>query len=104
MRPAGRQIPAQLRRKVMSLPPLLTTRRLRIIQPDPAPAGVPKWKTTVLVADDGTLFIPAMLAPRGELRAFLRAGWDGQPRARWHGHLFVPLDWMAEKYPAVRAD
>lgn len=62
---------------------------------------VPVWATTVGVSEDGQIFVTAAIAG-SEQEACLRAACDGTPVAMNDGHAYVPLAWLAAKYPHAR--
>ena len=58
---------------------------------------MPAWQRSVLVHDDGTIFVPACLGA-SETEVMLCAGYDGIGIAQHKGHLFVPIDWLEKEF------
>jgi hypothetical protein len=56
--------------------------------------NIPKWKRSAGLDDDGTIFIPAMIASN-EINVMMCAGFDGTEVVKYLDHLYVPSDWMA---------
>lgn len=61
-----------------------------------------EWKRSLLVADDGGLYAPAVAAGVTEAVAFYTAAYDGIAFIRHKKHLFLPLSWMRREYPEER--
>jgi hypothetical protein len=61
-------------------------------------ALLPRWTRTVGLADDGTIYMSAILGG-SEKVMLLCAGYDGTRCCEWKGHLYVPADWMAREFP-----
>lgn len=61
---------------------------------------IPKWRRTLAVSGDGTVFMPAAVAG-DEKKVGLCALYDGVSAAVVHKHLFLPTDWLAREYPVV---
>ena len=69
------------------------------LAPADIPRSIPKWKATILVADDGTVYVPLMLCPSGEGNGLLFASQDGEELKIHRNHSFVRLKWLAREYP-----
>ncbi len=67
------------------------------------PKGVPKWKASVIVDDEGVVYAAAGLMPMGEQQAVLAASFDGVDMVQYLKHVFIPLEWMIEECPAEAA-
>ena len=57
----------------------------------------PKWMRTYLVTDDNIVFFPAVSFCE-EKACFLMATFDGIKVMRHAGHLYMPLNWLAEQF------
>lgn len=67
--------------------------------PEPRFARLPKWQRSAGVADDGAVYVPAIMAA-SETEVFLCAGFDGADLLRdERGHLFARSDWMVREFP-----
>jgi hypothetical protein len=65
----------------------------------PGPA-IPKWKRTLAVSDDGTVYMPAAAA--GDENAVgMCASYDGVSAVVIQRHLFLPTSWLTREYPEV---
>lgn len=68
---------------------------------NPAGQKVPKWKRSAALADDGTIFVPAIIAGDEQI-VFLTASWDGvSVITDEDGHVFVPSNWVLREYPGT---
>ena len=65
----------------------------------PGPA-IPKWKRTLAVSDDGTVYMPAAAAGN-ENEVGMRASFDGVSAVVISKHLFLPTNWLTREYPDV---
>lgn len=61
--------------------------------------NLPEWIRTTLVAGDGALFVPAVVAPGGETAATLNSMHDRMPPVRFRGHAYVSIQWLRDQYP-----
>ena len=68
---------------------------------NPKGQTVPRWQCQAACAADGTIFAPAAIAGN-ETAVFLCAGYDGVPCVVDAKHVYLPTDWLAREYPAVR--
>lgn len=66
----------------------------------PATETWPQWQRSLLVSEDGTVFMPAAAAGN-ESTVVARAAYDGIPAAKFHGHLYFPTNWLAREYPKI---
>jgi hypothetical protein len=73
------------------------------LEPAKTVARVPKWLTTAGMSDSGTVFVAARVAGN-ELAVTLAAQFDGVPAALYRRHVFLPVDWLAQEYPATADD
>ena len=73
-----------------------------ITRPGPHWNTLPKWWRTVGLADDGTVYVPSILASEKETWVMLLASYDGTSCAVRDGHAFFPTSWVAENFPKVR--
>jgi hypothetical protein len=74
------------------------------VTPSHTRPGKPKWLATAGMSSKGTVFLPARVVGN-ESAVFLAASWDGTVEAAiYRGHAFLPVDWLAEEYPAAADD
>ncbi|WP_448477115.1 hypothetical protein [Pseudoxanthomonas mexicana] len=59
----------------------------------------PAWTRTVLLSDDGLVFIAAALAGN-EKSVAACAAFDGVPTVKIGTHIYLPTTWIAKDYPA----
>ena len=67
---------------------------------NPAGHKKPQWMLSAALADDGTVFVPAVIAGN-EGRVLLMASWDGISSVFDDGHIYLPADWMALEWPDI---
>jgi hypothetical protein len=60
--------------------------------------NIPKWKRSAGLDDDGTVFIPAIIASN-EMNVMMCTGFDGTDVVTYLNHIYVPADWMAREFP-----
>lgn len=61
--------------------------------------NLPAWMRRAGIDEEtGFVFVPPMLANRGEREAALCAAWDGDvPSVIDDGHVYLPADWLARE-------
>lgn len=60
---------------------------------------LPEWVRTTLVGADGVLYVPAAIAPGGEIAVTLSSMHDRMSPVRFKGHAFVSMRWLRDEYP-----
>lgn len=67
----------------------------------PPDTDIPAWKRTAGVAQEGRIFVPAAMAGN-EDEVHRCTMYDGTPTATYHGHIFVPADWLSKEFPDTK--
>jgi hypothetical protein len=60
-----------------------------------------KWQRSLLVAEDGEVYVPAVATGFSEQMVGMCWCWDGVSMWQESGHLYVPLSWVRREYPKL---
>lgn len=68
--------------------------------PNPPGHRKPEWFRSAALAEDGTVYAPAVVAGN-ELAVTMAATYDGVSALVSDHHVYLPTDWLAREYPVV---
>jgi hypothetical protein len=65
---------------------------------EPKWAGMPEWRRSLFIADDGEIFVPARAFGK-EDRLMMMATMDNAGFIMQEGHVYLPLSWAERELP-----